>query len=143
MVLPEAFAPALWAATLRTLRELTRLAVTALVLVVGFGGVAASSTVDAVRPVTVPEFRPVGSPVTALPARPGIPTSSVAGVGSTVAGMAPATDRATDADHAPASGIRTERPDRREAGQRPPARTVVVPAEPGRDAVARRGPPPA
>ncbi|MFC4148761.1 hypothetical protein ACFO0M_21100 [Micromonospora mangrovi] len=131
-MLLEAFAPTLWAATLRTLRELTRLAVAALVLVVGSGGVAAASTVDALRPVAVLEFRSVGSPVAAGQGRP-------AGTGSVtaVADAASAVDRATDSAGVPAPGTRA---DRHEA-VRPTTRTVVAPADPGRDAVARRGPP--
>ncbi|MCI4063931.1 hypothetical protein MRQ36_15565 [Micromonospora sp. R77] len=141
-MLLEAFAPTLWAATLRTLRELTRLAVTALVLVVGFGGVAATSTVGALRPVAAPEFRSAGSLVAAAPGRHIVadPGSPVVGSSPTV-GAAETVDRATGAQDAPAPGVRVQRPDRHEVALRPSARTVVAPADPGRDAVARRGPP--
>jgi len=73
--------PARWA-VLRSLRELTRLAVTALVLAVGLGGAlaatpppaeaqlrpsAVSSRVDAVRPAAAPTTERTSQPV---PARP-------------------------------------------------------------------------
>ena len=113
-----AFAPRLWAATLRTLRELTRLAMTALVLAVGLGGGAAASATTALQPTVV--------------------TSRVAELR---VDQGPAAERASQAPGEPATGAPTEREERREAGPRPATPTTAAPTDPGRDAVGRRGPP--
>ncbi|PWU62468.1 hypothetical protein DLE60_00145, partial [Micromonospora globispora] len=108
-----AFAPPIWPATLRTLRKLTRLAVTALVLVVGAGGVAAApDTTTALRPTVVTSR--VAEP------RPD------AGVG---------TERVADVATEPAPGAPVERADRRDSASRPQIAVAVALADPGRDAV--------
>ncbi|WP_446212462.1 hypothetical protein [Micromonospora sp. IBSANI012] len=100
-----------------TLRDLTRLALTALVLAVGLGGV----------------FAPTTGPAAATPTRPAV---SAARVGEAV----PATAQPTDEQPAdfPAGPI----PARRDAASTD--RPLAVPAattDPVRDATGRRGPP--
>lgn len=113
-----AFVPPLWAATPRALQELTRLAVTALVLVVGAGGVAAT-------------------PAATTALRPTVVTSRVAELRPEAAAAELAYDSPTDrAVDAPAA-----RPDRLESAPRPATAYAVALADPGRDAVGRRGPP--
>ena len=116
-----AFSPPIWAATLRTLRELTRLAVTALVLVVGAGGVAAA-------------------PVATTALRPTVVTSRVAELHPT-AGVG--TERVVDAPTEPATDAAVARADRRDPASVPPIAVAATLGDPGRDAVGRRGPPPA
>lgn len=115
MVLLVAFARPLWAAALHALRQLTRLAVTALVLVVGSGGVATAPTTAAPQPTVV--------------------TSRVAEV---------RVDRATvpelAADPTGRAIVPPVRQQARPAAAPRPA-TAVTPADPGRDALGRRGPP--
>ena len=119
MVQLVAFAPPIWAATLRTLRELTRLAVTALVLVVGAGGVAAApDTTTALRPTVVT------SRVAELRPDAGVRTECVADV---------PTERAADAAF--------ERADRRDPASRPPIAVAAALADPSRGAIGRRGSP--
>lgn len=142
MVLPVAFAPPLWAATLRTLRKRTRLAVTALVLVVGLGGTAASAA-------PAEAFRPTAEPgqVAAFPLPPATfaaPATSgqSAGAGGWVAAPSGAAtaERATGTPGGRPTGAGVERP----AGSSAlPAASAAGPAlvDPGRDAVGRRGPP--
>jgi hypothetical protein len=122
VVLPVAFAPSLWAATLRTLRKLARVAVTALVLVVGLNGLAAAPaeatvlSANAAIGASTAEVRLAASDAeaTAGPLRPAL-TSPAPDVPSRHVGH----------DVAP-----------------PPAGAVVVPAaDPGRASIARRGPP--
>ncbi|MFU8852249.1 hypothetical protein ACNAW0_14875 [Micromonospora sp. SL1-18] len=123
-MLPVAFAPPLWAATLRTLRERARVAVTALVLVAGLNGLAAApATADLDTGTTVLSVSAAAAEVTlaasdaettAGPVRPAL-TSPAPGV----------PPRQVDHDVAP-----------------PPAVAVVLPAaDPGREPIARRGPP--
>lgn len=102
---------------LATLRDLTRLALTALVLAVGVGGL----------------FAPTAAPATAAPPRPAV----------TVARMAepPATTRPTDEQRtdSPARPV----PARRDVVTEGPL-AVAVPAtttDPVREATGRRGPP--
>lgn len=112
-----AFARPLWAAALRALRQLTRLAVTALVLIVGSGGVATA-------------------PPTTAALQPTVVTSRVAEV---------RVDRATVAELAaddPAERaivLPVEQEARPAAAFRPA--TAVALADPGRGALGRRGPP--
>ncbi|MGC4745469.1 hypothetical protein ACLQ28_07385 [Micromonospora sp. DT201] len=97
--------PARWA-VLRSLRELTRLAVTALVLAVGLGGAlaatsppaptqlrpsAVSSRVATVRPDAAPATERASQPVTARPAGT-VDTAAVAGPIAEGPGHAPAID---------------------------------------------------
>ncbi|SCF38644.1 hypothetical protein GA0074695_6415 [Micromonospora viridifaciens] len=157
MVLPVAFAPPLWAATLRTLRELTRVAVTALVLVVGLNGLAAAPaggtlrSAEAIRPVTDSQatLAPVDGPLLTAPG----------------AATMPILLRASAATSAPVAEVRLAGPDGQStAGQPRPTPTspksgmpprhvehdvaaasvgaaVVPPTDPGRESIARRGPP--
>ena len=113
-----AFAPPIWAATLRTLRDLTRLAVTALVLVVGAGGATAAPDTTTLRPTVVT------SRVAEL--RPGADVD---------------TERVADAPTEPAPGAPVERTDRRGSASRPPIAVAAALTDPGQDAVGRRGPP--
>ncbi|MEU8179992.1 hypothetical protein AB0B85_02440 [Micromonospora sp. NPDC049044] len=93
--------PARWA-VLRSLRELTRLAITALVLAVGLGGVlaatppptptqlrpsAVSSRVASVRPDATPSTEQAGPPAAVRPA--GL-ADTTAATGLVAAGMVPA-----------------------------------------------------
>lgn len=99
-----------------TLRDLTRLALTALVLAVGLGGV----------------FAPTTGPAAAAPIRPAVSAARVA--------ESPATTRPTDEQPAdfPARPI----PARRDAASTD--RPLAAPAtttDPVRDATGRRGPP--
>lgn len=145
MVLPVAFAPPLWAATLRTLRKLARLAVTALVLVVGLGGTAASAApAEAFQPTAEPgqvAAFPLPPATFAAPATSG--QSASAGVGGWVAAPSAAAtaERATGTPGGRPTGADVERPTGSSAL---PAASAAGPAlvDPGRDAVGRRGPPP-
>ncbi|GAA4569145.1 hypothetical protein GCM10023176_25060 [Micromonospora coerulea] len=156
MVLPVAFAPALWAATLRTLRRLTRLAVTALVLVVGLGGTTADPAgmprpvADSHQPAAV-RFSPA-APAPALADRPAaeavtrpggtpavLPVTAAPAVIRTSSGVV-AGERATvPADGHPASAV--AEPVRHVPAPRPVGTTDPAPADPGRGLVGRRGPP--
>jgi len=130
-VLPVAFAPSLWAATLRTLRELTRVAVTALVLVVGFNGLAAAPASAA--------------PASASAASIVRPASAVSGPSAAEVRLATPAAEVTAGQPRPASvspvpGVPPRHVDHDIAA--PAATTVVVPAaDPGRASIARRGPP--
>ncbi|MEU5945251.1 hypothetical protein ABZ793_06775 [Micromonospora sp. NPDC047465] len=112
-----------WSVTLRSLRELTRLAVAALVLAVGLGGVTAAPA---------PPAPALGPAAAGAPAAVGVP------VEQPLPGRAPAAERVVDAATPPAV--------RRAVV---PAETSVeaivrrdVPArDPGRGVPARRGPP--
>ncbi|WBB94021.1 hypothetical protein [Verrucosispora sp. WMMC514] len=122
-----AFARPLWPATLRALRELTRLALASLVLAVGLGGAVAadpparstavspptatvalgspSTAVPAVRPAVEParavDAGQWGEPTTSAPARP-------AGTDGTSAGAAQVDHRV-----APVPAVRAGEPTRR------------------------------
>ncbi|MEV4655072.1 hypothetical protein [Micromonospora sp. NPDC049301] len=109
--------PARWA-VLRSLRELTRLAVTALVLAVGLGGALATTPPPAstqLRPSAVSSrvetLRPEAAPATQVATRPAAPRPV-----STVDTAAPTAPVTAGPEHAPAS-------------------------EPGRGIPPRRGPP--
>ncbi|MFU8870910.1 hypothetical protein [Micromonospora sp. SL4-19] len=155
-----AFAPSLWAATLRTVRDLTRVAVTALALVVGLNGLAAAPA-DAgtlgpaapARPVTGPAApAPVDGLAITIPSTTS-DAGPVAGSASTATTTSPAEVRLTapDAESTagqprpaampPALGVSPRHADHDAAP--PPAGTAfVVPAgDPGREPIARRGPP--
>ncbi|WP_141714951.1 hypothetical protein [Micromonospora rhizosphaerae] len=114
----EALAPHFWAAMLRTLRKLTRLAVTALVLAVGLGAVATPPTTTALRPAVV--------------------TSRVAELR---VDRSPVSERAGHAPTEPVSGAPMGRTGRGELRPRPTTAVPVALADPGRDAAGRRGPP--
>ncbi|MDG4778821.1 hypothetical protein O7614_04065 [Micromonospora sp. WMMD961] len=108
--------PALWAA-LRSLRELTRLAVTALVLAVGLGGALAATP-----------------PPTPTPLRPSAVSSRVATVHPDAG---PATERAGQFVAPPADAV-----DIAAAPVLVPVSQRPAPAvDPGRGTPARRGPP--
>ncbi|WP_346536792.1 hypothetical protein [Micromonospora sp. DPT] len=108
-----------------TLRDLTRLALTALVLAVGLGGV----------------FAPTTGPAAAAPARPAVSAARVA--------ESPAIARRTDeqpaarsTDEQPADFLARPIPARRDAASTD--RPLAAPAattDPVRDATGRRGPP--
>ncbi|MFD2763619.1 hypothetical protein [Micromonospora eburnea] len=153
-MLPVAFAPSLWAATLRTLRKLTRVAVTALALVVGLNGLAAApATVGPLRPVEVTGLRAAsvafdGLLVTApdAAAAPIVrPTRAAGGASAAEVRLAAPAAEATagqprSASVSPVPGIPSRHADHDVAA--PPATAVVVPAaDPGRESIARRGPP--
>ncbi|WP_446218076.1 hypothetical protein [Micromonospora sp. IBHARD004] len=139
-----AFAPPLWAATLRTVRRLTRMAVTALVLVVGLGGTAAPAPAEAARPTAEPgqvaTFQVPTAPVTA---------SVTAGSATTGWSAGSAVEWVAAPTGASAVERVTGTPSERPAGavSARPARCAPAPspspafADPGRDAVGRRGPP--
>ncbi|MEU2611876.1 hypothetical protein ABZ570_09875 [Micromonospora sp. NPDC007271] len=156
-MLPVTFAPPLWAATLRTLRELARVAVAALVLVVGLNGLA-------VAPASAGALRPseAAGPVTEAPAIPAPvdgPLGTAPGAGtvpillstSAAAGASAAAVRLTGPDNGPAtvgqprpsgSPWRGGAPEAGEVGVAPPPAGAVLPsADPGRESIARRGPP--
>ncbi|MFJ8579265.1 hypothetical protein [Micromonospora sp. NPDC093277] len=157
-MLPVAFAPSLWAATLRTLRELTRVAVTALVLVVGLNGLAAApASAGAVRPIETPHpvtgpRTPSASadrlPVTTPDAAAGPivrPAGTVSSASAAEFRLATLDAEATAGQPRPASvspvrGVPPRHADHDVAA--PPTTTLAVPAaDPGRESIARRGPP--
>ncbi|MEH1098091.1 hypothetical protein [Micromonospora sp. CPCC 205561] len=107
-----------WSVTLRSLRELTRLAVAALVLAVGLGGAS-------VAPAPAPSPAALGQAASARAAQP-------------LPHPAPAVERLTDAA-APPKVRRTDAP----AGISvvPAVRPHVPAHDPGRGVPARRGPP--
>jgi len=120
-----AFSPSLWAATLRTLRELTRVAVTALVLVAGLTGPAAASVAtDAVRPPATHRLAPEFGPAPELSQAPARVTRTAA-VATGPAVHPGAGSRLADEVAAPAP-----RPD-----------VAVLATELNPAAVTRRGPP--
>jgi hypothetical protein len=121
-VLSVAFARPAWRATLRSLRELTRLAVAALALTVGLNAATLAS-----------------APTPAAVAAPASTVSSRALVGSPAS--APTADRLADTDV-------SAHPPTDEHSSVAPAADVVLPAavatpaaEPGRRTPGRRGPP--
>ncbi|MFG3703476.1 hypothetical protein ACGF7U_01890 [Micromonospora sp. NPDC047670] len=108
-----------WSVTLRSLRELTRLAVAALVLAVGLGGVTAAPA-----PAT-----PTLGPVVAS-----TPVAASAPVDRLLPHREPAAERVADAA-APPTVRRAETP------VAPTARPDVPARDPGRGVPTRRGPP--
>jgi hypothetical protein len=108
-----------WSATLRSLRELTRLAVAALVLAVGLGGVTAASA------PSVPTLGPVAAST---------PVAAIAPVDRPLPRREPAAERVVDAA-APPTVRRIETPVASAARLDVPAR------DPGRGVPTRRGPP--
>lgn len=150
MVQSVAFAPPVRVAALRGLRLFTRMATTALVLVVGLNGLTAPAPADPLSPVSAVRapavFRitpgPVDAPADLPPAgSPGAATrtaSTVAWAGAGTADSPAPHPRLGSA--APATGV----PARHVDADRTVARTVatvVPPADPGRESGSRRGPP--
>lgn len=153
---PVAFASPVWGATLRSLRRLTRMAATALVLVVGLNGLTAPVPADSLRPVST--VRPLAdlriAPAT-VHAPAGLPLADAFDVSGSLDVLGPAvtsaarTGGADTADSptrarfgstAPAAAV----PARHIDSDGPAARTTAaagVPADPGRESVTRRGPP--
>ncbi|MEU8259229.1 hypothetical protein AB0C02_01200 [Micromonospora sp. NPDC048999] len=123
-MLPVAFTPPLWAATLRRLRELARVAVAALVLVVGLNGLAAApATAEAT--VFSASAATGASAAEARLAAPDVDTATGPLRRSFTSPAPDVPSRHVDHDVAP-----------------PPTGAVVVPtADPGRESIARRGPP--
>ncbi|MFI2709217.1 hypothetical protein ACH495_03670 [Micromonospora sp. NPDC018662] len=127
-MLPVAFASSVWTAMLR---RIARTAVTTLALIAGLQGIAATpaDAGTATRPagITVTDTR---APSTVDTGHDATSTTSVAGPEAaapwavTQPATGPSVDRADDAFAAPA-----------------PAVEVTVAADPGRAAIARRGPP--
>ncbi|MFI7577679.1 hypothetical protein [Micromonospora sp. NPDC049497] len=119
----------LWGITLRSLRDLTRLAVTAVALAVGLGGTTA--TVAAPPPAPVVHVASVVhvAPAVHVAAVPSVAAARVEPMGAVPAGYVTAP---------PAAG-----PSVPTAGDLRAVATVTdAPAdEPGRDALTRRGPP--
>ncbi|MFG2053880.1 hypothetical protein ACGFI9_07580 [Micromonospora sp. NPDC048930] len=147
-----AFAPPVWAATLRSLRRLTRMAATALVLVVGLNGLTAPVTADPLGPVSTirppahlqvsaaaPAGRSVAGSVDARPGRGATSVAWAAGAGASTADSAHRLPRATST--APTTGVPARQADPDVATSPADAAAVVPAADPGRDPVARRGPP--
>lgn len=152
MVQSVAFAPPVRVAALRGLRLFTRMATTALVLVVGLNGLTAPAPADPLSPVSAVRapavFRitpgPVDAPADLPPAgSPGAATRTASTVAWAGAGTA---DSPAPHPHprlgstAPATGV----PARHVDADRTVARTVatvVPPADPGRESGSRRGPP--
>ncbi|MEU5725179.1 hypothetical protein [Micromonospora sp. NPDC047738] len=144
-----AFAPSLWAATLRTLRELTQVAVTALALVAGLTGPAAAAAAtgpvgpDAThRPAASlsTHLEPVDAPT------PGILVDAgAAATGAWAVDTRPAPAPHSSAGHPlaaaapPAPGVAARLVDGDAAAPRPPV--AVAAADPDREPIARRGPP--
>ncbi|RNM00872.1 hypothetical protein EFE23_04270 [Micromonospora solifontis] len=140
----------MWGATLRSLRRLTRMAATALVLVVGLNGLTAPVPADPFRPVStvrpLADLRVAPGPADA-PAGPLLPGSSAATGWTTT--ITPA-DGAGTADSrtrhprvgstAPAAGVPARHIDSGGAAARTTA-AVAAPADPGPGSVTRRGPP--
>ncbi|MEU7998721.1 hypothetical protein AB0B83_25795 [Micromonospora sp. NPDC049060] len=114
-----------WSVTLRSLRELTRLAVAALVLAVGLGGATAASAPAPFAAVTapVPAAVPAGASAPLTP-----PLSRREPVAEQADGFAAPPAVRHDDTLADAAAVAVARPDG-------PAR------EPGRGVPARRGPP--
>ncbi|MGW5671562.1 hypothetical protein [Micromonospora sp. NPDC003776] len=153
---PVAFASPVWGATLRSLRRLTRMAATALVLVVGLNGLTAPVPADPFRPVsTVRPLADLRIPPATVHAPAGLPLADafdvsgsldVLGRDSTSAARAGGADTADSPTRvrfgstAPAAGV----PARHVDPDGPAARTtaaVAAPADPGRESATRRGPP--
>ncbi|MCW3814505.1 hypothetical protein ONA91_08545 [Micromonospora sp. DR5-3] len=144
-----AFAPSLWAATLRSLRELTRVAATTLALVVGLTGPAAAAAAsDPVRPDAT--HRPVASLSALVAPVDGPAPDALVGAAPVATGAWTADRRPAAAPHSPAGHLI--------AAATPPApglaaalvrgavalsRTdvAVAAADPDREPIARRGPP--
>ncbi|MCW3839951.1 hypothetical protein ONA70_07555 [Micromonospora yasonensis] len=150
---PVAFAPPVWAATLRAMRRFTRMAATALVLVVGLNGLTAPVPADPLRPVSTvrppagPQVSqgPVDAP-TALslagPADAAPALSAMTVVWASEAGVTTA-DSATlrAASTAPATAAPSRHVEPQAAMVRPAAAVVAPSADPGRESATRRGPP--
>ncbi|MER7416633.1 hypothetical protein ABT346_07570 [Micromonospora peucetia] len=112
-----------WSVTLRSLRELTRLAVAALVLAVGLGGAAAAPTPPAA-------FGPAAVTVG--------PVATTARLAQPLPGREPTAEQANDA----AAPQRVRRADTSADTSAVPAGRPDGPAhDPGRGVPARRGPP--
>jgi hypothetical protein len=114
-----------WSVTLRSLRELTRLAVAALVLAIGLGGVTAAPASSA------PTLGPVAA---SSPAVASTPFAAIAPVDRPLPRREPAAERVVDAA-APPTVRRAETPVASTARLDVPAR------DPGRGVPSRRGPP--
>ncbi|WP_343443845.1 hypothetical protein [Micromonospora schwarzwaldensis] len=127
-MLPVAFASSTWTAMLR---RIARTAVTTLALIAGLQGIAATSA-DAAT-----EARPAGITVTDTRAASTVDVGHEAASATAVAGSEAAPWVVTH----PATGPAVT--DRADDASAAPAPTVEVPAagDPGRAAIARRGPP--
>ncbi|MER7330524.1 MULTISPECIES: hypothetical protein [unclassified Micromonospora] len=112
-----------WSATLRSLRELTRLAVAALVLAVGLGGVTAAPA------LSVPTLGPAAS----APVAANAPVAAIAPVDRPLPRREPAAERTVDA--APPAVRRAVTP------VVSVVRLDVPTRGPGRGVPTRRGPP--
>ncbi|MEU3452352.1 hypothetical protein ABZ671_01915 [Micromonospora sp. NPDC006766] len=127
-MLPVAFTPPLWATTLRTVRDLMRVAVAALVLVVGLNGLA-----------TAPATAPAPVEATVFSASTATGASAVEVRVAAPDGQATA-GQSRRVPAVPAPGVPSRHLDHDVAP--PPAGAVVVPAaDPDRESIARRGPP--
>ncbi len=133
-----------WGATLR------RVAATALVLVVGLDGLTAPVSADPLRPVST--IRPPADLQVAVDAPAGLSVAGSVAAGSglcatTVAWATGAGATTADSPHrllraastAPTSGVPSRQADA--APSRPDATAVLPTTDPGRESVARRGPP--
>ncbi|EWM66278.1 MULTISPECIES: hypothetical protein [Micromonospora] len=129
-MLPVAFAPSTWTATLR---RIARTAVAGLVLIVGLQGIAAAPAHATVTEqsvaVTVASAAAPSVIASPVPAEVGLTTVAA---GGTTADGAP---RSTSGPAADAAGTESTA-----AGRVPGVEAVAV-ADPARAAIARRGPP--
>jgi hypothetical protein len=149
-----AFAPPVWATTLRAVRRLTRMAATALVLVVGLNGLTGPVSADPLRPVSAvspladlqvspgpvdaPAARSLAGPVEAAskPSAATVGWTSEAGVT-----IDSPTRHPQAVSTAPTSGIPSRHVEPEAATARPNAALATPSADPGRESIARRGPP--
>lgn len=169
-MLSVAFPPPLWAATLRSLRRITRMATTALVLAVGLNGLAAApAAADPARPAATSHpvadlglapadpARPTGTsrPVAEFrlaPAAPDLrtiryaveiagPGTATPATGALVPGVNAAARDLRATPAGPAVRVPSHRSTAEVASPRAQAGPTVPPTDPGRSTVARRGPP--
>lgn len=148
-MLSVAFDPPLWATTLRNLRRLTRMAATALVLAVGLNGLAAApATADPHRPAATSRHL---ADLPLAPAAPDVRYAAAVAPGRSgtatpaTGAFVPATSAAHREPGATPAGPATRVPSHRSAAEDAAphawAGPAVPPADPGRGAIARRGPP--
>ncbi|NES26420.1 hypothetical protein GCE86_28375 [Micromonospora terminaliae] len=134
-MLPVAFASSLWTATLR---RIARTAVTALAVIAGVTGPAAVPAADHVHPTA--SARPAVGLRVDVPAAVPVDVAPVVRRAAAASGLRTAAD--SPARHAFAAPAPAGPPHRAVADVAIPAGTVVVAAsDPGRAAIARRGPP--
>lgn len=146
-----AFAPPVWAATLRAVRRLTRMAATALVLVVGLNGLTAPVSADplgpvsAVRPLAGPRVSQGSVDASAILSLAGPvdagwePSATTARWASEAAGSATRHPRVVPTT--PTAGIPSRPVEPEAAAPRPDAAILAHSTDPGRESVTRRGPP--